>query len=91
MRRMFRRKRDPLGSIRGDLPLVALRLQGRVADCPLAWVDDRGDVFVAAGDDVAGIPDAWLLGRYALGVTAADIEADLRAMRDERARDWRFD
>ena len=90
-RAVHRHKREPVGSIRDDLVAVAAHLQRRILDRSAAWVDDRGDIYVARSDEAADIPITWLLGIYAIGVTIADLEADLRTMRRERRRDWAVD
>jgi hypothetical protein len=78
-----------VGSIYGDLTLVASDVQRACSATSLVWTDDIGDVFVAPVS--AKIEPHSIVGIFSVGCPIADIRDDLQAMRSERARHWIID
>ena len=52
------------------------------------WVDHKSDIHGDVPDKVPRAAEVLIVGTYGLGTSIADIEADLRTERRERARSW---
>lgn len=86
------RKRQPLGSLHGDLADLAGRIQRVVyEDTMTVWADDCGDVFADVPAAAVDVPEHWIAGTFGLGLPLQHIEDDLRALLRERARNWIVD
>jgi len=79
-----------VGSLHGDLSLVASDVQRACTDTSLVWADDVGGIFVAPASQ-QGIAQDSIIGMFTFGVSLADIRDDLESMRRERARSWIVD
>jgi hypothetical protein len=55
------------------------------------WVDDKSDIHGDVPDKVPRAAEVLIVGTYGLGTSLADIEADLRTERCERAKTWATD
>jgi len=79
---------ENVGCLSDPLSLLAFRIVEFIATrTSTVWVDDLSEVFVAV-DSSPPIPQHWLVGTYTCGVSACDVEDDLRAVLAERAKDW---
>jgi len=78
-----------VGSIYGDLTLVASDVQRACSSTSLVWTDDIGDVFAAPIS--TNVEPYSIVGIFTLGCPIGDIREDLQAMRTERARHWIVD
>ena len=78
-----------VGSIYGDLTLVASDIQRSCSAMSVVWTDDVGDVFVSPMS--TNIPPHSIVGIFTFGCPLEDIRDDLQAMRSERARHWIVD
>jgi hypothetical protein len=79
-----------VGSIYGDLTLVASDVQRACARTSLVWADDVGDVFASPTSDAHVRPHS-IVGIFTFGASVDDIRDDLQAMRRDRARHWIVD
>lgn len=84
------RKLSPVGSIYGDLTVVASQVQRACAQAPLIGADDLGDVFAwPISEENVGTHS--IVGIFTFGASIEGIRDDLQAMRRERARHWIVD
>jgi hypothetical protein len=79
-----------VGSLYGDLSLVASDVLRACTSTSLVWADDVGGVFVAPASQ-QGIAPHSIIGMFTFGVPLADIRDDLESMRRDRARHWIVD
>jgi hypothetical protein len=84
------RKLPRVGSIYGDLTVVASQVQRACAQAPLIWADDLGDVFASPISEES-VSAHSIVGIFTFGASVEDIRDDLQAMRRERARHWIVD
>ena len=75
-----------VGSIYGDLGVVAADVQRACVSTSLVWTDDIGGVFV--GPTSSAVQPQSIIGMFTAGCPVGDILDDLQAMRTERARHW---
>ena len=83
-------KSPRVGSIYGDLTLVASDVQRACAKTSLIWADDIGDVFASPASET-NISAHNIVGIFTFGASIDDIRDDLQAMRRDRARHWIVD
>jgi len=94
-RRILKSKSEqvkPFGCLRDPLPDLSLRVQHLTGErTGVVWVDDRGDIFFNSPNEVVQVPTHWIVGTYTTGMSASDIEDDLRSFLRERSRNWLID
>jgi hypothetical protein len=83
-------KLSRVGSIYGDLGLVAANVERACTGTSIVWADDVGDVFVSALG-TREIASRSIVGIFTFGASIPYIQDDLQAMRSERARQWIVD
>lgn len=77
-------KNRPLGSLRGDLAIIADRITKATQDAQIVvWVSDLAEVH-AAREASASISPVSIVGTYTMGMNARDIVDDLLEVRRER-------
>ncbi|MEO5559135.1 MAG: hypothetical protein ABIO49_05030 [Dokdonella sp.] len=80
-------KNLPIGSLHGDLRLIADRICKTVADSMLmVWVSDRAEVFAGAGNIERDIALHCIVGTYSMGMQVNDVLDDLQEALRERDR-----
>jgi len=94
-RRILKSKSEqvkPFGCLRDPRPDLSLRVQHLTGErTGVVWVDDRGDIFFNSPNEVVQVPTHWIVGTYTTGMSASDIEDDLRSFLRERSRNWLID
>jgi hypothetical protein len=79
-------KNRPLGSLRGDLDIIADRITKATQDAQIVvWVSDLAEVHAAREASAgANISPVSIVGTYTMGMSARDIVDDLLEVRRER-------
>jgi hypothetical protein len=76
-----------------DEPAESARrmLQACLPETKSFWIDHTFAIHAAPPKNVPPGAECLIVGTYSLGARSADIEADLRTERSERARSWSVD